>query len=160
MLDYLDRIDGSDYAGFNLLVGDGRDLGWLSNRGDGPALLEAGIYGLSNALLDAPWHKVLRSKDRLKRILETGDINETELLRLLSDRDRAPAGDVESDRLPFETAHAVSAPFVVHPDYGTRCSSVAIRTAEQAWRFHERRFDADGKAAGDSRFRFDRERQE
>ena len=61
-LEYLESIDGSSYAGFNLLTSDGATLAYMSNRGREPVELEPGIYGLSNALLDSPWAKVERSK--------------------------------------------------------------------------------------------------
>ena len=153
-LAYLNAIDDSAYAGFNLLLGDGETLAWHSNRGDGARVLAPGIYGLSNALLDSPWDKVVRSKTRLKRLLEEGKVNETQLLRLLDDRDKAPTSEIDSDRLSFEKAHAISAPFIVLPDYGTRSSSVVLCGAEGSWRFHERRFAADGRTSGDSSFTF------
>lgn len=153
--EYLRTIDGSKYAGFNLLVCDGDTLSWMSNRGDGIRDLTPGLYGLSNALLDSPWHKVLRAKHALGALLGEDRINETDLLRLLDDKERAPASQIKSERLPFESAHAISAPFIVLPDYGTRSSSVALLDNRGSWLYHERRFDADGKARGDSRFTFD-----
>lgn len=153
-LDYLGSIDGNAYAGFNLLVFDGASLAWYSNRGDGPKVLAPGIYGLSNALLDSPWHKVVRSKAKLDNLILENRINETELLRLLNDYEKAPVDQVESDHLPFEKAHSISAPFIVLPDYGTRSSSVAIVDSTGQWRFRERRFDAGGKSTGESTFAF------
>ncbi len=159
-LDYLNAIEGADYAGFNLLVSDGETLAWLSNRGDGARVLPPGIYGLSNALLDSPWHKVLRSKARLRQLIENNRVNETELLRLVNDRDKAPTSEIESGRLPFVTAHAVSAPFIVLPEYGTRSSSIVIRDAQGSWRFRERCFDAGGETTGDNAFSFRDGRQQ
>jgi len=156
-LAYLSSIDDSAYAGFNLLLTDGETLAWHSNRGNNgnsPRILPPGIYGLSNALLDSPWHKVERSKAIMRRLLEEDKVNETELLRLLDDRDKAPTRDIISDDLPFEKAHAISAPFIVLPDYGTRSSSAVLQRADGAWRFHERRFNADGRTSGDSTFNF------
>ena len=124
--DYLCNVDGSRYAGFNLLVSDSESLSWLSNRGDGVRNLAPGLYGLSNALLDSPWHKVVRAKHAFGKLLDEDRLNETELLRLLDDKQRAPASQIDSDRLPFESAHAISAPFIVLPDYGTRSSSVVL----------------------------------
>lgn len=159
-LEYLNNIDGSAYGGFNLLLGDGDTLAWLSNRDGEPRALGPGIYGLSNALLDSPWHKVVKSKAALSRLLDTDAVNESALMRLLADRDRAPANEIASDRLPFATAHAVSAPFIVLPDYGTRSSSVVLKDSDGGWHFHERRFDATGKSVGDSAYTFDPARQE
>lgn len=151
-VDYLDSIDGAKYAGFNLLVSDGATLAWLSNRGDGVRTLSPGVYGLSNALLDSPWHKVVRSKATLEELIRNDKVNATELFRLLDDRQKAPVDEIEKEQLPFETAHAISAAFIVLPDYGTRSSSIALLDTAGSWQFHERRFDADGKRTGDSAF--------
>lgn len=153
-LDYLQSIDGNAYAGFNLLVSDGASLGYLSNRGVDARLLDHGVYGLSNSTLDAPWHKVERSKASLLELLDNDKINETELMRLLGDRVKGPASEVKSARLPFARAHALTAPFIVMPDYGTRCSSTVLADHAGRWRLLERRFDAAGKSSGDTQLTF------
>ena len=155
-LTYLNSIDDAAYAGFNLLLGDGKTLAWYSNRSDGesPRELEPGVFALSNALLDSPWHKVRRSKARMQQLLDENNINETTLLRLLDDRDKAPSSEIESDWLPFDKAHAISAPFIVLPDYGTRSSSIVLQQSDGGWRMHERRFNPDGSSSGDSVFSF------
>lgn len=152
-IDFMRRINGAQYAGFNLLLSDGDTLAWLSNRADEPKILQPGIYGLSNALLDSPWHKVRRSKAALADLLQRDSVNETALLRLLADREKAPVDEIDSDRLPFATARSISAPFVVHPDYGTRSSSIVLGDDKGGWQIRERRFDASGKASGESAFK-------
>ena len=154
-IDFLANIDGGAYAGFNLLVSDGETLAWLSNRGGSARVLPPGVYGLSNALLDSPWDKVTRSKATIERLIQQDKINETELLRLLNDRLKAPTGEIDTDGLPFATAHAISAPFIVLPDYGTRSSSVAFCDRGGNWRLQERRFDANGTSTGETAFRFE-----
>lgn len=151
---YLGTINEDDYAGFNLFVTDGASLAYLSNRGGSLQELPAGIYGLSNATLDTPWEKVERSKTRLASLLENGQANETHLLRLLGDREKGPVDEVKSSRLPFATAHAITAPFIVTPEYGTRCSTVVRAHQSGQWHFMERRFNSSGTNAGDSRFSF------
>ena len=154
-LAYLHAVDGSRYAGFNLVVGDTDHVAYLSNRGDGPREMPAGLYGLSNALLDAPWDKVLRSKRGLAALLDRNAVNETTLLRLLEDRDVGPVDDAESKRLGFTIARAITAPFIVTPDYGTRCSTVVTADRSGRWQIVERRFDPRGVSNGESRFTFD-----
>jgi uncharacterized protein with NRDE domain len=154
-MEYLSRIDGAAYAGFNLLVSDGASLAWFSNRSDSPRILPPGIYGLSNALLDSPWHKVVRARSALQRLISEDKVNATELLRILDDRSKAPVSEVEADRLPFATAHAISAPFIVLPDYGTRSSTVALCDSAGKWCLQERRFDPSGVLTGDTSLRFD-----
>lgn len=153
-IDYLQAIDGEKYAGFNLLACDGKTLASGSNRADGARVLPPGLYGLSNALLDAPWHKVKRAKHALGSLIENDSVNDSALYRLLDDREKAPTKQIESDHLPFATAHAVSAPFIVLPDYGTRSSSIVRRSTDGEWHFSEREFDAGGKPQGTSSFQF------
>ena len=154
-LDYLCRIEGAQYAGFNLLVADRDSVAYLSNRGAPMRELDRGIYGLSNATLDDPWTKVTRSKAKLASLIAGDDINETTLMRMLDDRDKASADEVEANGLSFETAHALTAPFIVMPEYGTRCSTVVTITTSGNAQFIERRFDPSGRSTGESRFAFD-----
>jgi uncharacterized protein with NRDE domain len=153
-LDFVRSIDGGRYAGFNLLVADREELAYLSNRDGASGELPPGIYGVANATLDTPWPKVERTKAELERLIANANVNESELLRLLEDRRPAPARDVESGRLPFEKAHALSAPFIVLPDYGTRCTTVLTRDTEGRVRISERRFSPDGRSTGQSDFNF------
>lgn len=145
-------IDGGEYAGFSLLASDGDELFYVSNRGDPPARLDPGIYGLSNASLDTPWPKVQRSRDALQALVEYNEINSTSLFRLMADRTCASVADVEAGHLPFELARALTAPFIVSPDYGTRCSTVMLWSNDGKIELSERRFDASGESSGESRF--------
>lgn len=154
-LAYLRSIDGSRYAGFNLIAGDANNAAYLSNRGATAHEMPPGLYGLSNALLDAPSNKVVRSKQGLAALLDRNTVNETTLLRLLDDRDVGPVDDAESKRLGFTKARAITAPFIVTPDYGTRCSTVVTADSSGRWQIVERRFDSRGVSNGESRFAFD-----
>ena len=155
-LDYLRTIEGRRYAGFNLLVSDGDELAYTSNRGAPAARLEPGIYGLSNAALDTPWSKVENSKASLRLAMEQGSLDEPALFEILGDRSRGPTAEAETetDRLPFASAHALTAPFVMLPGYGTRSSSIVIRDSDANWKFVERRFGPDGSVAGETRQSF------
>ncbi len=153
-IDYLQSIDVDAFAGFNLLVGDTQRVGYLSNRGGGLRELPPGIYGLSNATLDTPWEKVERSKSRLAGLVEAQELDDSALMGLLGDGDRGPASEVRDDRLPFDTAHAITAPFIVTPEYGTRCSTVVRAESRGRWHFLERRFGPAGDATGEAQFSF------
>jgi uncharacterized protein with NRDE domain len=71
------------YNGFNLLVGDLDGVFYLSSREARVQELSPGIHGLSNHLLDTPWPKVARGKQRLQAALSGGPNAET-LLGLLA----------------------------------------------------------------------------
>jgi uncharacterized protein with NRDE domain len=143
------------YAGFSLLASDGDSMIYLSNRDELEANLEPGLYGLSNASLNTPWSKVLRAKAGLESLIDRDSVNETELLRLLSDRQPAPVDQIDTDELPFDLARAISAPFIVAPEYGTRSTTTVLWGMDDTIEFCERRFDPAGNPTGDSRFRFD-----
>lgn len=155
-LAYLQSVDANRYAGFNLLLSDGSTLASLSNRSGSARELAPGVYGLSNATLDTPWEKVERSKQVLRDLLARNAVNETSLLRLLADRNKGPAAEVTAGHLPFAAAHAITAPFIVLPEYGTRCSTVVTADRHGHWSLTERRFNPGGDKTGESRFSFDR----
>lgn len=153
-LAYLQEIDGDRYAGFSLLAADRQSMAYVSNRGDRARALEPGFYGLSNASLDTPWPKVRRSKARLGELLRQDTVELEALFDLLEDREPATTGEAEAEGVPPELARAVSAPFIVTPGFGTRCSTVLAVTPAGDVRIAERRFDSAGRRTGESRFEF------
>lgn len=147
-----------EYSGFNLLLRDERSLWYGSNRATPFARqLPPGVYGLSNELLDTPWPKLLRVRAGFEAWLRTPlPAPPEELFALLADRAPAapPAGGLPQGEggLPREWQRALSAPFVLHPVYGTRCSTVLLLTPDGALDLIERRFDAHGNVAGETAF--------
>jgi len=122
--DYAADVAGraSAYSGFNLLAADGEELWWTSNRDGAPRRLEPGIYGLGNLLLDSP--EVEADKARFREAIEP-----------------APA----LDPLFWVLGKAK----IVNPQYGTRCSTVLLKSRHRRMRYAERSFDPDG-AEGDT----------
>ena len=117
---YLQSLKKDLYSGFNLLAADGEELWWMSNRGGEPRRLDPGVYGLGNALLDAP---------------EVDGIKKTFGARL----DTGPAVEPL-----FSLLHPAR---ILNPEYGTRCSTVLLKG--KRIRYAERAFAADG-AEGDT----------
>lgn len=153
-LRFATRLNPDAYAGFSLLAAHGDELVYTSNRGEAPVSLAPGVYGLSNAALDTPWPKLVRCRDKLTELLGGSDINLTRLFRIIEDREPAPIRDIEAGDMPFERARALSAPFIVTPEYGTRCSTALLCRRDGQIEVGERRFDATGRREGDSHFRF------
>ncbi|MDR5833865.1 NRDE family protein [Caballeronia sp. LZ034LL] len=131
-LTYLERVAerGQRYNGFNLLCGDftRRELGWYGNRADAPpALLEAGVHGLSNSLLNTPWPKLVAQRDALHDLIHA---DERPSLEVLIDtlRDPRTANDalLPSTGISIERERVLSAAFIETPEYGTR-STTALR---------------------------------
>jgi uncharacterized protein with NRDE domain len=153
-LEFMQGIDGDRYAGFSLLAGTPESMACVSNRGDAARPLEPGLYGLSNASLDTPWPKVRRSKARLEKLLAKETVDFDALFELLADREPATVGQAEAEGVPPELARAVSAPFIVTPEFGTRCSTVLSVATSGEVRIVERRYDSAGWPVGESHFEF------
>lgn len=142
---YIDDIQGdaSEYSGFNLIVGQigkNNELFYYSNRGGGPVEIAPGIYGLSNHLLNTPWPKVRKGRERFAALLSSGSATNESLFGLLSDETLATDGELPSTGVPFETEKALSAIFIKTPGYGTRCSSIVRFDRNYVWSFEERVF--------------------
>lgn len=150
---YSRDIDGTDYAGFNLLTADNQSMCYVSNRGDSSTELPPGVYGLSNASLDTPWSKLTRTRQRLTDLIQADNVGESTLLQILADRETA-IEDASSEHPSLERARAITAPFIVTADYGTRCSTVMLWHSSGKKEFVEQRFDASAGVSGISRFSF------
>ena len=147
----------SGYNGFNLLAADFRqgECFWASNTGAHPNRLERGVYGLSNAGLDAPWPKVVALKARLAAAMAAAasvDELAAALFAALGDRGMAPDAGLPQTGIPIDLERQLSAAFIRTPDqrYGTRCSTLII--TERSGRHpvthvFERSFNAGGGAA-------------
>ena len=152
--EFVESLDGAAYAGFSVLLADRERMVYGSNRGDPLAILEPGVYGLSNASLDTPWPKLVRTRTALLDVLAGELIDHDSLFDIIADRKPADDAESRSADLPFEMGRAVSAPFIVTPDYGTRCSTALLCRADGHVEIAERRFDAAGQLTGESRFVF------
>jgi uncharacterized protein with NRDE domain len=143
------------YAGFNLLLGDVRQLWYASNRAEPFArALPAGTYGLSNGLIDTPWPKLLRLRKGLSQWAERGGEHGVEpLLALLADRERAATHQLPRTGLEPEWEHVLSSPFVHHPGYGTRCSTVVLIGHDGSVETVERSFSPDGELTDEAAWR-------
>jgi len=130
-----------EYNGFNLLLGDMASIIYYSNRNRKMKVLEPGIYGLSNHLMDTPWPKVVRTRQALAEIAAgTDPVNIDELFKVLYDRTPAADDELPDTGIEPELEKALSSPFIVTPAYGTRASSVLTLDADGQVKFAERSF--------------------
>jgi len=148
--DYLRAIDNEAYSGFNLLFGDRHELWYASNRGGSPRRLSAGIYGVSNHLLDTPWPKLTASRRRFAEALR-GLPAETPFFELLADDEIVADPLLPATGVPLAWERLLSAVFVRSPDYGTRASTLLVRRADGSGVLVEKSFGPAAQPLGERR---------
>jgi uncharacterized protein with NRDE domain len=140
---YLKNIasSGIAYNGFNLLVGNAESLWYYSNYRDGIDQITPGLHGLSNHLLETPWPKVVRGKQKMTAILQHTNITEEELLALLYDNTLADDAQLPDTGVGLERERMLSSMFIKSPHYGTRCSTIVLIDHNNRVTFAERTYN-------------------
>ncbi|NMG44247.1 hypothetical protein GPA22_10965 [Aromatoleum toluvorans] len=143
----------AQYAAFNLLVSDGRQLGIHESTTGSVRLLEPGIYGLSNHVLDTPWPKVKRARERFAVAL--GRLPDADaFLELLRDDEPAPDHHLPETGVSEEWERWLSPAFIRAPGYGTRCSTLILQDQGGNVTFREWTWNDRGECASEVVHRF------
>lgn len=165
---HMDRLAAvaSAYAPFNLLLADGTTLEYLGNHPAERQTLGAGVHGMSNGALDAPWPKTRRLMAALSAWLDAdgvGSLSQSEraltpdpaaLWEALADEHRPVDSDLPDTGIGLERERWLSPAFIRGDDYGTRASTVLLIDHEGHGQMHERRFGAQGVFLGESHVTF------
>ncbi len=147
-----------DYAGYNCVFGNlstkSTDIQYVSNRAKSPLTINHGIVGLSNALLDTPWPKVILGKKRISALLENRfDIEEW--MYALKDNQCADDIHLPETGLTIETERKLSPIFIQSDNYGTRCSTVITIGKSGIVNFFERTYIEEGICTENHHFCFE-----
>ena len=156
--DYLTKLlkVGGRYNGFNLILGDHEQLYWYSNRCEEFRPLSAGIYGLSNHLLDTPWPKINLSKETLANLISKGKKPSPEaLFHLLENRTVPDDSHLPSTGVGIEWERILSPVFIESSNYGTRSSTLLLIDRHDHVSFYERTFKPSEDHVTDSNHEFD-----
>ncbi|MBW2475909.1 MAG: NRDE family protein [Deltaproteobacteria bacterium] len=133
-------LQTEQFAGFNLLLGDGDMLCYGSNRRKCTQRLEPGVYALSNDRLDTPWPKAVKAKRHLSVCLKAVVPDLDDAISLMSDTQLAPEDALPSTGVSPAWEKTLSAIFITSPDYGTRSTTLLARNAQGEQRLVERRY--------------------
>ncbi len=133
-MQYARQINLTDYAGFNLIVGDNKQAVLVNNRGYPPTALHAGLHVISNGQPTEPWFKCERLRTRVTQELLpliTQGIEKKQwqkvALAILSDTMQATDDNLPNTGVPAPIEKALSSIFIEHgrlPNYGTRTQSI------------------------------------
>lgn len=141
---------GDAYNGFSLLAGNAKALAYCNNLTNESRMLAAGIYTLSNDVLDTPWPKAELARRNLRAATARADLCAVDLIAVLASRQCFPDGRLPDTGVGLEMERTLSPPFIVSHDYGTRCTTVLLIDNHGLLTFAEQTF-LRGKAIGDIR---------
>ena len=155
--DYLEQAirSGTDYAAFSLIAGDREWLLYCSNRNGDIQELPPGVHCLSNHLLNTPWPKITRGRQRLAQLLAADEARlSAGLFDILLDRAPAPDAELPDTGVGLQRERELSASFVAGESYGTRASTIVLIDRDGEALFIERAFGPRGAALGTTEKRF------
>ncbi len=160
---YLDHIEqrAASFNGFNLLLIDPLQALYFTNRLQHCAQqLGHGVTGLSNATLGVPWPKLTRTRQAMTDHLARSPEPDPEaMFAIFRDAEPAPEDTLPDTGLIKERERLLSSPFILSPEYGTRCTTLILQHADGYALFFERRYDSGGAVSGTSCWRIDPQRQ-
>jgi uncharacterized protein with NRDE domain len=144
--DYVDALSrkAHQYNGFNLIIGTCNELYWYSNRVGAPLLLEEGLHGLSNHLLDTDWYKVRYGKEKLEEILSRkGNPDPEDFFTLLANSSTPADLELPDTGVGPEWERILAPLFITSPAYGTRSSMILLVDGTGYVTFVEKTFNGD-----------------
>lgn len=144
---YIDRLEENKnlYGDFNLLLGDRQGLYYCSNRGEKSRALSAGIYGMSNALLDTPWPKLEYAKAKLQALLTNPTLSESDLIEIMLNPSTARDEHLPDTGVSLEWERLLSSCFIQAENYGTRATTLILQKPSGETVITELSFDQHGK---------------
>jgi len=143
------------YNGFNLLLGDGSDFWYCSNRSDAAVQqVKSGIMGISNASLNTPWPKLKRTRNAVSALLSqhilSAPPDPASFFDIMQDTRSASLSELPQTGVGPEREKLLGSPFIKNERYGTRCITLIMQRSDGLVRFHEKRFDAQALVSGES----------
>ncbi|MBV6273687.1 NRDE family protein [Alcaligenaceae bacterium CGII-47] len=143
------HISGLAYNGFNLIVGAPGEAFYVGNRSaqTEATMITPGRHVLSNHLLDTPWPKASRLRHALDALPLSSNISHTveQAFAILRDTTQAVDDALPDSGLPIEQERLLSSPFIISPNYGTRCSSIVAVHRDGSAFFGEISYDPAGR---------------
>ena len=160
------------YNGFNLIFGDSKKLYYLANDAlikqidaqqpakYAPYELSPGSYTLSNADLFTVWPKTKALGSSLDGIdltaISSSDLKHLEssttqdfinlIFEKLANNQQASDDLLPKTGVSDDLEKLLSSPFIISPDYGTRCSSIILHFKDGGSFMAERSFNPQGQA--------------
>ncbi len=153
--------DAKQFNGFNLLLADTHSVHYVSNRTkEFESCLADGVHGLSNALMDTAWPKVIRTQAAVTQLLSDGLAVDAEaLFEIFRDTQPAQRSEMPDTGLTPARELQLSSPFILDDHYGTRCTTVVMADHCGKTYFEERTFNNKGHVTNIAKWELDNFKQ-
>ena len=138
------------YAPFNLVLADAEACWHLGNHPRQREALAAGVHGISNGRLDAPWPKTRHLTRALQAWVDVGSDALQPLWDALADERIAADAELPDTGAGLELERRLSPAFIRGSAYGTRASTIIAVDHHGRGYIHERRFGPDGVFEGET----------
>jgi len=154
-MDYLEALDqeSGQYAGFNLLLMDASGLYYYSNIARDIRSLPAGVYSVSNGLLDSGWPKQRVASEALQALIP-GPVDHEALQGTVNGVETAAEEDLPETGLDHDLELALSSRFIITPEYGTRAMTTLAMRRDGHVDFMEQSYTEGGLRNGRRRHAF------
>lgn len=133
------------FDGFNQLIDDGQQLCYLSNRAEALQPIPHGVHGISNAVFDTPWPKLLAAKKALKHCINNNQLSTESLIQLMQDPTTFSDEQLPQTGITLELERRLSASFIRSENYGTRATTALLIKHSGAIEVVEQSYNAQGK---------------
>jgi uncharacterized protein with NRDE domain len=141
------------FGGFNLLIGNAKEIFWFSSTNPNGQWLKPGVHGLSNDSLNTPWPK---TELAIHQMHQESQLLETSLTahNILSSQNIADDASLPETGVPVEWERAISAQTIVGKEYGTRCRTHFVIDKNKNINVTEEQVDSEGKTHDSVTFSF------
>lgn len=149
------ELKNKSYNGYNLLLSSSPgEMIHYSNITSQTTVLNNGIHGLSNHLLDTPWPKVQKGITSFSKILSEKYITVEQLFQMMLDNKPASNDKLPSTGIDKNLEKKLSPMFINLPGYGTRCTTILLIDRQNRVTFHEKTFNEKGGIINQIAFTF------
>jgi uncharacterized protein with NRDE domain len=145
-------VESMKYNGFNLVLTDKhtqRNAQWWHASNAQPRFVQpilSGMHGISNASLDTPWPKTVTTTQAVQAHLSVHDTPQPSALsQIMRNVDLVEDTLLPSTGIGIERERLLAPPFIVSPQYGTRCTTLVLQHRSGACWVQEDSFNSAGE---------------
>lgn len=151
---FIETSEPHRFDGFNQLIDDGQQLCYLSNRAAPLQPVPHGIHGISNAVFDTSWPKLVAAKQALKNCIDSGTFDADALIKLMQNPATYPDELLPETGIALPLERRLSASFIRSENYGTRATTAILIKHDGVTEVVEQSYDALGETERNA-FSFD-----